>query len=95
MAQLFEAVMVICFGISWPLSIRKSYCARTAKGKSVVFLFFIWTGYVFGIAAKLLSGSITYVFIFYIINLLMVSADIFLWFRNRALDKKQADSLSD
>ena len=41
MAELFEAFMVISFGISWPTSIIKSYTSGTAKGKSIVFLLFI------------------------------------------------------
>ena len=67
MAELVEALMVISFGISWPTSILKSYTSRTAKGKSLVFLLFIFIGYGFGIASKLISDRISYVFIFYII----------------------------
>ena len=35
MSQIFEAMMVVSFGLSWPLSIRKSYKARSTKGKSL------------------------------------------------------------
>ncbi|MDR1735125.1 MAG: hypothetical protein LBR73_09655 [Oscillospiraceae bacterium] len=80
--------MVICFGLSWPLSIWKSLKARTAKGKSLFFLCAIDFGYAAGIAAKLVTGRITYVFIFYCINLVLVTADIVLYFRNAALDRK-------
>ena len=65
MSQFFEALMVICFGISWPMNIIKSLKTRTAKGKSLLFLLFILVGYVFGISAKLISGNISYVFFFY------------------------------
>jgi lipopolysaccharide export LptBFGC system permease protein LptF len=88
MAQLFEAVMVISFGISWPTSIIKSYTSRTAKGKSIVFLCFILIGYIFGVASKFLSGNLTYVVAFYILNLVMVSIDLCLYFRNRKLDQR-------
>ena len=91
MAEIFEALMVIGFGISWPVSIMKSYRAKTAKGKSVVFLFFIFAGYICGILSKLLSNRMTYVFIFYVINLFMVGIDLILYFRNRKRDKKQGD----
>ena len=42
MSHMFEAMMVISFGISWPTSILKSYTSRTAKGKSIKYwqLFF-------------------------------------------------------
>lgn len=86
MAQIFEAVMVICFGLSWPASVLKSYRSRTAKGKSLTFEIFIWIGYVAGIVGKIVSKSITYVFIFYLINIAMVSVDLALYIRNRRLD---------
>ncbi|MDR1891563.1 MAG: hypothetical protein LBQ48_00910 [Oscillospiraceae bacterium] len=90
MTELFEAGMVIAFGISWPTSILKSYTSGTAKGKSVVFLLCILLGYVCGIASKLAAGNITYVFIFYVINFIMVSVDLGLFFRNRRLDAKRS-----
>lgn len=89
MAEIFEAAMVICFGLSWPVSVWKSFKSRTAKGKSLFFEVFIVTGYILGLVGKTVSGNITYVFLFYILNILMVSADICLYFRNRALDRKE------
>lgn len=90
MSQLFEAFMVICFGISWPLSIIKSYRSRTTKGKSIFFIVFILVGYAFGVTSKIISGHITYVFIFYVINFIMVSIDIGLYVRNSKIDAQQA-----
>ena len=89
MSQIYEALMVICFGLSWPTSIIKSYTSRTAKGKSLIFLLFIFVGYVFGIVSKLLSGNLTYVVIFYIINLIMVAIDLCLYFHNKRLDERK------
>ena len=89
MSQFLEAVMVVLFGISWPLNIMKSLKSRTAKGKSLPFLIFIWVGYIAGIASKLVSGNITYVFVFYVLNLIMVSVDFCLYFRNMKLDKER------
>lgn len=86
--EIFEAIMVICFGLSWPMSVYKSWKSRTAKGKSLTFEVFIWLGYVSGIVGKLLGHNITYVFIFYIINIVMVSVDICLYIRNMRLDKQ-------
>ena len=52
-------------------------------------------GYVAGIAAKLLSKSYMaefsqkwYVLCFYVLNLVMVSLNIIVYFRNRRLDAK-------
>ena len=50
--DLLETLMILCFGLSWPISIRKSWISRTAKGKSLFFEFFIWIGYIFGIMYK-------------------------------------------
>ena len=90
----FEAVMLVCFGVSWPVSVVKSYRARTAKGKSILFLLAIWIGYVFGLAGKILlaveTGSIPYVLFIYAFNLIVVSLDLILYFRNLRLDKKAA-----
>ena len=87
MSEIFEAVMVVCFGASWPLSVYKSWTARTAKGKSLLFECLIFLGYVSGIAGKLITHNITYVFVFYILNIVMVSIDICLYVRNRRLDR--------
>ena len=90
MPQILEACMIILFGISWPTNIIKSYRSRTARGKSLLFSILIFTGYCFGIAAKILGGSVNYVCIFYIINVIMVFTDILLYFRNSALDRQNA-----
>lgn len=90
MSEFLEACMVVSFGISWPMNIIKSVRTRSAKGKSLPFLLFIFAGYICGIASKLISGNITYVFVFYVLNLLMVGTDIILYFRNRRLDAQRA-----
>lgn len=87
MESLFEMGMLICFGISWPISISKSYRSRTAKGKSIVFSFFILIGYISGILSKVFSHTINYVFAFYILNIVMVAIDCVLYFRNIRLDR--------
>ena len=89
LASLFEAVMIIAFGLSWPLNIIKSLQTKSTKGKSLLFLILIDLGYVFGILAKIISGNITYVFAFYIFNFVMVSADLVLYFINRKRERAQ------
>jgi hypothetical protein len=88
MAQIFESLMIIFFGISWPVNIIKSYRARTTKGKSVLFLFLVLAGYYFGIIAKIAGNQINYVLIFYLINSFMVKVDIFMYVRNSAIDRE-------
>ena len=87
MAQIFETIMLICFGLSWPFNITKSLRSRTAKGKSLQFEICIVIGYLFGIAGKFVAGTVTYVVAVYVLDLLMVTTDILLTCRNRRLDR--------
>ncbi len=87
LAVVFETVMIILFGISWPVSIIKSYKAKSAKGKSLFFLLAIFLGYICGIAGKILSDTINLAFIFYVINAVMVSIDIVFYFINTKYDR--------
>jgi hypothetical protein len=86
MSQVFEACMIILFGVAWPASIVKSYKAKTAKGKSIYFLLAVEIGYLCGIISKIAAGNINYVIAFYILNGTMVMIDILLYIRNRKLD---------
>ena len=95
LTDLFEALTIFCFGLSWPISIRKSYVSRTAKGKSLFFEVFLLVGYAFGIARKFIqvfamgsTGFIFYLsFFFYVLNFIEISIDVALYFRNAKLDK--------
>ena len=94
MPELLEITMLICFGFSWPLNVIKSYKARTAKGKSLPFLCLIIVGYIAGIASKFINPAFDYaekwyVLFFYFLNLIMVSLDLLMYFRNRRLDKME------
>ena len=89
MESIFETVMLVCFGFSWPLNVIKAYKAKTAKGTSLPFILLIITGYIAGISAKLISGQINYVLIAYILNLAIVSLNVIVYFRNVSLDKKR------
>lgn len=94
-AELMEAVTILCFGMSWPISIRKSFISKTAKGKSLFFEVFLLIGYAFGIFRKIIqitelgcSGAIFYLsFFFYILNFIEISIDVMLYFRNCKFDK--------
>ena len=87
MAQEFEVLMLVCFGLSWPFNIIKSYRSRTARGKSVGFEVLILLGYLLGITGKFISGNITYVVVVYVLDILMVAADLILTIRNKFLDR--------
>jgi hypothetical protein len=94
MPEILEIVMILCFGASWPFNVAKSFRARTARGKSLLFLLLIEVGYIAGIAAKLTNpvymaafGEKWYVLFFYVLNFTMVGVDVVLYFRNKRLDK--------
>jgi len=96
MSEILEIIMIVSFGVSWPLNVIKSYKARTAKGKSLGFLLLIFGGYIAGIASKFVNTAYMqsisqkwYVLFFYFLNLTMVGIDLVLYFRNRRLDKIQ------
>lgn len=95
-ATLCETVMIVCFGLSWPLSVYKSWKSRTAKGKSLQFEIFIWIGYIFGIAKNFIlyaNGSSSWIFFlgwaFYFLNFIEITVDMLLYFRNIKLDKER------
>ena len=89
MAEFYEILMIVLFGVSWPMNVIKSYRVRTTKGKSLSFLILIFVGYIFGIASKLLAPEFKwYVMFFYILNLVMVGMDLILYVRNYHLDKQ-------
>ncbi|MBQ3639798.1 MAG: hypothetical protein II955_04700 [Clostridia bacterium] len=98
MTEIFEIIMILCFGASWPFNVVKSWKARTAKGKSPFFLCLIFAGYIAGIVSKFCNASYMasfstkwYVLVFYFINLTMVSVDLCLYIRNRKLDKNNVE----
>ena len=93
MTDLLETLMILCFGLSWPLSIRKSLISHTDKGKSLFFEVFLLIGYACGIARKIIqvtggsSGFLFFLsFFFYVLNFIEISIDVALYFRNKKLD---------
>ncbi len=82
--SIYEALMLICFGASWPFAVIKTYKTKAVKGKSRLFLSLIIIGYIFGMINKILN-SVDIVFWLYVINLLLVSTDFVfcIMYRNR------------
>lgn len=93
--ELMEAFTILCFGLSWPISIRKSLMSKTAKGKSLFFEVFLLIGYALGIFRKVIqltvlgdTGAIFYLsFFFYVLNFIEISIDVALYFRNCKYDR--------
>ena len=51
--NVFESIMLICFGFAWPVSIYKSFVSKKTAGKSLLFLIVLQIGYVAGVFFKL------------------------------------------
>jgi hypothetical protein len=86
--SIFEIIMLLCFGAAWPISISKSIKSKSTKGKSVVFLYILVLGYIAGIIHKILYSPDLVIYL-YILNAVMVSVDITLFYRNRRYEKTQ------
>lgn len=80
--SIFEALMLVCFGLSWPVSIAKVLRTRQVAGKSRLFLAIIILGYAFGIIHKVLYRP-DWVIALYALNLILVAVDLALVIRYR------------
>lgn len=88
MVQIFEFIMLACFGLSWPISVYKSITSKSTQGKSFVFMIAIIIGYISGILGKICSGQISFVLALYCLNLCVVLVDFALFFINKHNEKK-------
>jgi len=78
--SVFEIVMLVCFGMSWPISIAKALRTKVVAGKSPLFMGIICVGYVCGLVHKLVY-SMDWVIALYALNLMLVATDLVLYFR--------------
>jgi len=74
--------MLVCFGISWPISILKALRTKVVDGKSPIFMSIVALGYVCGILHKI-AYSRDRVILLYMFNLVMVLIDLFLYRKYR------------
>lgn len=85
--EILETFMLICFGFSWPLSVIKNIKAKTSRSMSLPFILLILSGYIAGIVGKIINGSISYVLIVYVFNLLSVFLNLVIYFVNLRHDR--------
>jgi hypothetical protein len=88
--SIFEAIMLICFGFSWPSAIYKTIKAKNPAGKSVMFAGLVILGYISGIVHKCLHSPDIVLWL-YVLNTLMVATDLALVFYYRYKNKKAAE----
>jgi hypothetical protein len=87
--QVLEAGMLVCFGISWPVDILRTWRVRRTEGKSLAFMFLVLVGYTLGLGSKLVRAARTGeplegVSTLYVLNALFIIVDIVLTMRIRA-----------
>ncbi len=80
--SIFEAGMMVCFGISWPIAAYKTYKCKCVQGKSITFSYLILAGYVCGILHKIFF-SMDIVILLYLANTAFLLTDMCLWYRYR------------
>ena len=78
--SVFEAGMMVCFGISWPIAAYKTYKAKCVHGKSFSFSCLIMLGYVFGIIHKLFY-YFDWVIWLYLLKMFFLGIDMFLYWK--------------
>lgn len=78
--SIFEVIMLVCFGVSWPISIAKSIRTKVVTGKSPLFMVIVCIGYLSGMIHKVLY-SFDWVIILYLINMVLILIDIILYFK--------------
>ena len=82
--SIFEIGMLICFGFAWPVSIMKSIKTKSIEGKSLMFMYIIMLGYLFGMTHKIVY-NLDFVVLLYGLNFLMVFTDLMLYYKNKKL----------
>lgn len=87
--SIFEALMLISFGAAWPIQLYKSYTSRKTAGKSIAFSYVVIFGYLAGITHKILYNR-DIVLGLYILNLVMVSCDVLIYYRNKRIEANKA-----
>ena len=92
MAELLESTMLICFGLSWPMNLAKNIKAKSARNMSLQFILLIITGYIAGISAKIYNHRFNYVLVVYLLNLIVVSANVVFYFINCRYDRQAKEA---
>ena len=97
--EICTAVMLLAFGASWPFNIIKLWKARSTKNVSLPFYILIWSGYVVGMIGRCfkiadsvpadLGWAFWLAFCVYIIDIIMLTVALTVYFRNRMIEKKE------
>jgi len=86
--SIWEVLFLLCFAVSWPVSIIKSIRTKVVIGKSPLFMSLVILGYIFGIIHKVLNNFdvVTWLYAF---NALLVATDLVLYFAYIGKNRKE------
>ncbi len=76
--SVYEIIMLVCFGASWPMAILKTVKAKNPAGKSFIFLGLLLIGYVSGCVHKIVYTPGDKVLYLYMLNGVLVATDLIL-----------------
>jgi len=82
--QILEFMMLFSFGFSWPFAIMKTWRTKRVEGKSPAFMVIVLFGYACGIAAHLVEGTKLWLCVVYLVDMMLVSTDLVLYFRYKS-----------
>ncbi len=86
--SIWEVLFLLCFAVSWPLSIAKSLRTKIVIGKSPIFMSLIILGYIFGIIHKALYSHDIVIWL-YVFNAVLVATDLVLYFTYIGRNRKE------
>ena len=84
--EIFETIMLVCFGLCWPVSIFKAMRTKMVHGKSLGFLLLVIVGYLSGATSKIVkctcgSNPLEYTIWLYFFNASLVIIDLLLYLK--------------
>ena len=95
-SMLFEAAMLLGFGLAWPIATMRMLRSGRAIGKGLGFTVIIWAGYLAGTVSKLVAAHapdvpLDPVFWLYLVNTVSVGVNGGLhWYLQRRTAKTRA-----
>jgi hypothetical protein len=95
---LLEALMLLCFGLAWPVANLRMLRSGRAEGKGCAFTLIILCGYLAGAAGKLaladVHGPLAEVFWLYLLNAGSVATNLSLQWTYRVRTARPAQSVT-
>ena len=76
--SIWEVLFLLCFAVSWPVSIAKSLRTKVVIGRSPFFMSLVILGYIFGIIHKSLYSHDIVIWL-YVFNATLVATDLVLY----------------